>query len=97
MKALQFGALLSDYMDSVDKKVAQFFTEILEATAASDCRPTAGPGGAPGAGKVRVRDALQQTLRVSAAHLTTQTPAMRSTRLCLMWAKAWTSLLLPQP
>ena len=73
VKALQFGALLSDYIDSVDKKVAQFFTENLEATAASDGRPTAGPGGAPGAGKVRVRDALQQTLRVSATHLTTQT------------------------
>ena len=84
VKALQFGALLSDYMDSVDKKVAQFFTEILEATAASDGHPTAGPGGAPGAGKVRVRDALQQTLRVSATHLTTQTPAMRSAVLSIL-------------
>ena len=82
MKALQFGALLSDYMDSVDKKVAQFFTEILEATAA--CHPTAGPGAAPGAGKVRVRDALQQTLHVSAAHLTTQSPAMRSAVLSIL-------------
>ena len=68
---------------SIRKSRTQFFTEILEATAASDGHPT-GPGGAPGAGKVRVRDALQQTLRVSAAHLATQTPAMRSAVLSIL-------------
>ena len=81
-KALRFGALLSEYMDSVDAKVAQFFADLLEANAVdASLNP---PPNAGGGTRTRVRDSLMQILRVSPAHFCTQPVALRTAVLAIL-------------